>query len=154
RRLATRDVPAEVESAGLGPSGFPATAPTCDAAAGIGMDLSTHTSRRVDREMVARADLVITLEPRHTRETALLDARAWPRTFTLKELVRRADAVGPRDEGESLAEWVDRIHAGRQHRDVLGASLDDDVSDPTVDPLADYDAMVRDVDDLVGRLVV
>lgn len=153
RRLAMRDARVEVESAGLGPSGFPATAPTRDAAAVIGVDLSTHTSRRVDRDMVGRADLVITLERRHTREIVVLDARAWPRTFTLKEFVRRADAVGPRDERDSLAEWVERIHAGRQHHDVLGASLDDDLPDPTVDPLADYDAMVREVDDLVDRLV-
>ncbi len=62
----------------------------------------------------------------------------------------RSDA---REPLESLAAWLDRVNAGRRLTDLLGSSRDDDVADPTVDPLADYDAMGREVDDLVARLV-
>jgi protein-tyrosine phosphatase len=153
RRVARRAPGVEVESAGFGGHGFPATPPTVDAASLLGVDLSSHTSRRVDPELLERADIIIGMERRHTRELVVLDPRVWPRTFTLKELVRRGSEVGARDRDESLAAWVERVHAGRRHADVLGSSRDDDVADPTGDPLADYDVLVRDVDALLERLV-
>lgn len=152
-RLAHRDPTVAVESAGLGADGFPATPPTVDAAAALGLDLSTHQSRQVDAPLVDQAELVVGMERRHVREVVVLDPRSLPRAFTLKELVRRSSEIGPRAPEEPLAAWLDRVNAGRRPTDLLGSSPHDDIADPTVDPLADYDAMAREVDDLVARLV-
>jgi protein-tyrosine phosphatase len=152
-RLARRDPALMVESAGLGADGFPATPPTLDAARALGFDLTEHRSRQLDSTILERADLVVGMERRHVREAVVLDRRAWGRAFTLKELVRRASEVGPRASGEALAEWLERVNAGRRPADLLGQSRDDDVADPTSDPLADYDAMAREVEALVVELV-
>jgi protein-tyrosine phosphatase len=152
-RLEGREPSLTVESAGLGADGFPATPPTVDAARALGFDLTQHRSRQLDATIVEGADLIVTMERRHVREVVVLDQRAWSRAFTLKELVRRATAVGPRAAGEPLAEWLQRVNAGRRPADLLGQSRDDDVADPTTDPLADYDAMTREVDELLAELV-
>jgi protein-tyrosine phosphatase len=152
-RLVQRDPAVIVESAGLGPDGFPATPPTVDAAAILGLDLSTHRSRRVDASLVGQAELVVGMERRHVREVVVLDPPSFPRAFTLKELVRRGSEVGSRAPEESLAAWLERLNTGRRPTDLLGSSRDDDIADPTVDPLADYDVTAREVDDLVRRFV-
>jgi protein-tyrosine phosphatase len=152
-RLARRDAALTVESAGLGAEGFPATPPTVDAARALGFDLTQHRSRQVDATTVGNADLIVGMERKHVREVVVLDQGAWSRAFTLKELVRRASEVGARASGESLAEWLQRVNAGRRPADLLGQSRDDDVADPTTDPLADYDVMAREVDELVAELV-
>jgi protein-tyrosine phosphatase len=152
-RLFTRAVDDTVESAGLGDSGYPATSPTVEAAGRAGYDLSDHRSTRLAADQIARADLLLGMERRHVREAVALDPSAWPRAFTLRELVRRGDAVGPRAAGEDLASWLSRVHAGRRPADMLGTSRDDDVADPTGDPLADYDSTVRVLDELVTRVV-
>jgi protein-tyrosine phosphatase len=152
-RLARRDPAVTVASAGLGAEGFPATPPTVDAARALGFDLGQHRSRQVDASLVQAADVIVGMERRHVREVVVLDQGAWSRAFTLKELVRRASEVGARGSDESLAEWLERVNLGRRPTDLLGQSRDDDVADPTTDPLADYDAMAREVDDLVAELV-
>lgn len=153
RRLAHRDPAIVVESAGLGADGYRATPPTIDAGAVLGLDLSTHRSRRIEAPLVARAELVVGMERRHVREVVVLEQRSFPRTFTLKELVRRGSEIGARSSDDSLAAWLDRVNVGRRPTDLLGSSRDDDIADPTTDPLADYDEMAREVDDLVARLV-
>ena len=152
-RLFSRAVDVNVESAGLGDSGYPATPPTIEAAARAGFDLSPHRSTRLDAEQVARAELVLGMERRHVREAVALDPHAWPHAFTLRELARRGDATGPRQRGEDLASWLGRVHAGRRPADMLGASHEDDVADPTGDPLADYDSTARVLDELATRVV-
>jgi protein-tyrosine phosphatase len=152
-RLFSRAVDETVESAGLGESGYPATSPTIEVAARAGYDLSDHRSTRIAADQIARADLVLGMERRHVREAVALHPGAWPRAFTLRELVRRGDAVGPRARHEDLASWLGRVHAGRRPTDMLGAGRDDDVADPTGDPLADYDSTARALDDLVTRVV-
>jgi protein-tyrosine phosphatase len=151
--LAPRDAALTVESVGLGASGFPATSATIDAARAFGLDLTQHRSRELDAAAAADADLVIGMERTHVREVVVLDPRAWARAFTLKELVRRGAAIGPRQRDESLADWLQRASDGRRPADMLGDSREDDVADPTTDPLADYDAMAREVEELVRQLV-
>jgi protein-tyrosine phosphatase len=153
-RLFSRAVDEAVESAGLGASGYPATAPTIEAATRAGYDLSGHRSTRIGAGQIARADLVLGMERRHVREAVALAPGAWPRAFTLRELVRRGDAIGPRAPDEGLASWLGRVHADRRPADMLGTSRDDDVADPTGDPLADYDSTARVLDELVTRVVV
>ena len=151
--LAPRDPDVVVESVGLGASGYPATLPTINAARTFGLDLTQHRSRELDAAIVANSELVIGMERTHVREVVVLDPRAWPHAFTLKELVRRGAGVGPREHDESLAEWLQRLGDGRRLADLLGDSPEDDVADPTTDPLVEYDAMAREVEMLVAQFV-
>ena len=69
----------------------------------------------------ASSDLVVGLAREHVRETALLVPAAYPRTFTLKELVRRGGEVGARGDDESFEMWLARLHVGRTTLMHLGA---------------------------------
>ena len=132
--------------------GSPATKSTIDAARRMGIDLTHHRSTPLDPAIVEQADLVIGMERAHVREVVSQHARAWPRTFTLKELVRRGEAVGPRGAGESLDAWLARVAAGRRPLDLLGASRDDDVDDPTGSLTTDHASMTADVAFLTDRV--
>jgi len=120
---------------------------------GYGVDLRPHRSRRLDATMVAPATLVIGLEREHVREAVLLDPSAWPRTFTLKEIVRRGEAIGNRQPGESIEAWIGRMHADRTQRDLLGSDPIDDIADPYGGPPGGYEEAAEEIDDLVMRLV-
>jgi protein-tyrosine-phosphatase len=123
------------------------------ALAEYGVDLRRHRSRVLDAEMVGRATLTIGLEREHVREAVLLDGSAWPRTFTLKEIVRRGEATGARTPGESIEAWIARMHGDRTRHDLLGADRRDDVADPYGGPSGGYEDTAEEIDDLVRRLV-
>lgn len=150
--LTRRGQTVEVLTAGLGAPGLAATDETILVAARHDLDLTDHRSRGIDRALVARADVVLAMERRHVREVVVDDPSAWPRTFTLKELVRRGTAIGPRPDDESLPAWLARAHEGRTHRDLLGASPLDDVDDPSGAPLGDHEDLARELEELVGRI--
>jgi protein-tyrosine-phosphatase len=152
-QLSRRDVPADIVSAGLIDSGMPASAETAWALGRRGLDVGEHRSRRLDRDALVDTDMVIGLERRHVREAAVLEPESWPRSFTLKELVRRGEGVGARRPDEQLDAWVARAHTGRDRRELLGASLDDDVEDPHGAPRAEHERTLTELDDLIGRLV-
>jgi len=150
----TPDVVVEVASSGVSASaGSGATTPTIDAAAALRVDLSTHRSTRLDAAQVRAASLIIGMERRHVQETVLLDPSTFSRSFTLKELVRRGRAVGRRGYRESLADWTARVSAGRRPVDLLTASRDDDIDDPTTNPLIDHLSTAIEIDDLVATVV-
>ena len=54
-----------------------------------------HVARTLDASILAVEghDLVLTMTREHLREVVALDPGAWPRTFTLKEIVRRAGST-------------------------------------------------------------
>ena len=87
------------------------------------------------------------------QEAVLLDPSAFSRSFTLKELVRRGRAVGRRGYRESLADWTTRVSAGRRPVDLLGASRDDDIDDPTTNPMVDHHSTAIEIDELVATVV-
>src|SRR4029079_2442522 len=82
-----------------------------------------------------------------------LDQTIWPRTFTLKELVRRAAAMPPAQQGERVTGWLHRVAEGRRAADLMTPSPVDDIADPYGRPLRDHVAMVaalsREIDALV-----
>jgi hypothetical protein len=86
------------------------------------------------------------------RAAVVLDPTAWSRTFTLKELVRRADAIGKRPTDEPIASWVARLHDGRVPTDMQGDDRDDDVEDPYAGPRRGYARLVNELDALTGEL--
>lgn len=118
----------------------------------LGVDLTAHRSRQLDPDEVATAALVVGLAREHVREVSLAVTGAFPRTFTLRELVRRAGAVGGRRGDEPLGEWVERLGDGRRPSDLLGSSPDDDVADPYGGPPRAYAEMAATLDALIRPL--
>jgi protein-tyrosine-phosphatase len=148
-RAAAAGHPVRVESAGVAAvPGVAATSQTVDAALRLGYDLSGHTSTPLDPDAIAEADLVIGLERRHVQEVVVRSPGAFPKTYTLKELVRRGRAVGARDAGQPVAEWLAEVHTGRRPTDLLGVSPDDDVADPTGSNSVDHLTTAEELDEL------
>jgi protein-tyrosine-phosphatase len=99
--------------------------------------MSAHRSKVLDVEQIRGADLVLGMTREHVREVVVMERDAWPRTFTVKELVRRGDAMGPRHEAQEPAQWLRLAGIGRRRRDLQGASPLDDIEDPMGLPAAD-----------------
>ena len=153
QRLADLDVDARVRSAGLLDAGLEAARHSVDVVKARGLDLSAHRSRTMTKAIVEEADLVLGMARSHVREAVLAAPDAWPKTFTLKELVRLGDKVGPRQPGQPLEEWLARAGEGRNQAALLGASPTDDVADPIGHPRPVYEKLVAELDDLLERLV-
>ena len=150
----TPDVVVDVTSSGVSAGdGVPATSPTIDAAATLRVDLTAHRSTRLHASQVRAANLVIGMERRHVQEAVLRDPSAFTRSFTLKELVRRGRAIGRRGYRETLAEWTTRVSAGRRPVDLLGASREDDIADPTSNPLVEHESTALEINELVATTV-
>ncbi len=145
-------IDATVSSAGLLYDGAPASGGAVEAMAGRGLDLSGHRSRILRREHLAAADLVLGMARMHVREAVVLDRARFGRTFTLKELVRRAEATGPRRDGTFDA-WLGATGAGRRTVELLGEDPADDVADPIGRPLPFYERTADELSELVDRVV-
>jgi protein-tyrosine phosphatase len=155
RHLDRVGVDARVSSAGLYAGGSPATSHGIATMADRGLDLDGHRSRQVDAALVAAADLVVGMAREHVREVAVLDSRNLTKTFTLKELVRLAESVGPRGDDEPVEAWIARLAGRRRREDLVGIGHDDafDVEDPVGRPREAYEATADDLDALLGRFV-
>jgi protein-tyrosine phosphatase len=152
-RLAARGVTAGVGSAGLLAGDRRPPPEVISAMAARGIDVSRHRSRVVTAEDLAAADLILGLAREHVRHAAVLLPAAWPRAFTLRELVRRGQQAGPRVPGEPLGHWLDRAAADRDRAGLLGRGPADDVTDPVGGPLAAYQATAYLLDRLTRDLV-
>jgi len=139
----------EVISAGLLAGGAPATPESLAAAP----DLADHLSCQLTPDLVSGADLVIGMAREHVREAVVLVRGSLPRVFTLKEFVRRAEAVGARATDEPLAPWLDRVGVDRRPADLMGDSIEDDVYDLGERDRVDWAAIVDEISELVRRLV-
>lgn len=150
RDLADRGVPAVVTSAGTH-GGLPNDADTVAAAAAAGLDLGQHRSRRLTPELIASdgADLVIAMTRGHLREAVTLDPAAWPRAFTLRELARRAAAVGPVGTVDA---WRQALAGTRTAAAMLEPSALDDIADPYGAPYRAHQRMVAEVVDLTAAV--
>ena len=155
RRLADAGVDATVSSAGLLQGGRPATADGVAAMAARGLDLSGHESRTMTADLVGRADLVIGMAREHVREAALLAPDVLAKSFTLKELVQRAEVIGTRRTGDDLPTWLSQLAADRRLEDLLGVAYDErvDVFDPVGRGRRQYEETAVLLDDLLTRLV-
>jgi protein-tyrosine phosphatase len=114
-------------------------------AANYGLEFGSHTSRRVDPETIARADVVLGMERSHVREIVLADPPSFARTFTLREIVRRGGTIGPRREGQILADWLGQLGDGRRHGELLGTSPLDDIPDPMGGSSKEYRTMLTEL---------
>jgi protein-tyrosine phosphatase len=84
-----------------------------------GLSLQGHRSQVITEAMVRESSLIITMERAHVAHVVSLMPEAFPRTFTLPDLARRAEAVGPRGEHRPLTDWLRYVHGDRTARSVL-----------------------------------
>lgn len=118
-----------------------------------GLDLASHASAVVRPAALGAADLVLAMDRSHVREAVVVEPSCWSRTFTLKELVRRARAVGPRRDGTPLVAWLEAVGAGRSRDGLAGWSEQDDIEDPFGRGPRAWEALADEVTELVGTLV-
>lgn len=153
RRLAMLGLTVPVRSAGIIRCGDPPHPEVVSVMASYGIEISSHSSRVAIAADLARARLVLAMARDNLRYAVITEPGVWPRAFTLKELIRRGEQIGPRPPGEPFAEWLSRAHAGRERASLLGDSADDDVADPAGGPRRAYAATASLLDQLVMRLV-
>ncbi len=152
-QLAQRNLPTQVRSAGFLKSGQQSPPEVAEVLGQWGLRLPRHASREVSVADLVQADLVLCMERPHVREAVVLDPSIWPRTFTLKELVRRASTTPRLPPEETVTAWLARIHAERDRRNLLGASPIDDVADPYGKKISDYEATLNELVGLADRLI-
>jgi protein-tyrosine phosphatase len=102
-----------------------------------GLDISGHRPRRIDDDIVGDdgADLIVTMSRDNLRDLAVSHPRAFARTFTLREIVRRSSVarlppVLGHDHQQLFTSWVQQIASGRRPNDLLGSDPADDIADP------------------------
>lgn len=155
RNLFTRaGVHAETGSAGLLPGGAPPTPEAIAVMAEEDIDIAGHVSRTLDTEQAQSASLVIGMARHHVREAVVTYGADIERTFTLKELVRRGDEVGPRHPDETVFAWLTRVGAGRRTADLMGDDEGDDIADPVGHPPSVYEDTAHELEILLRQLVV
>ncbi len=117
-----------------------------------GIDISGHQPRAFDGAMLEAegADLIITMTRAHLRVVATTAQTAWPRTFTFRELVRRASAVAAT---ASWSSWLTALNADRSSKDLIGDSDRDDIADPYGAGAAAIHRTVTELEQLTRQLV-
>jgi protein-tyrosine phosphatase len=151
-RLAARDSATTVCSGGMLGDGEPPCPEAITAMADYGLDIAAHRSRLVAAAEFERTDLTLAMARENLRHAVVTAPTIWPRAFTIKELVRRGQAIGGRAPEESLAGWLARAHEGRERAALLGDSDDDDVADPIGGPPQGYTETAAILSALLDRL--
>ncbi len=152
-RLGRAGVDAHVHSAGLVTEDRRASDHGVTAMSRRGIDISAHRSRRLAAGLITSADLIVGMELQHVREVAVLDRAAFDRAFTLPELARTAERLGPRRSDETVESWIRRASEGRRPSDMLGTRPDDEVADPIGRSAREYEATARQLEALVDTVV-
>ncbi len=117
-----------------------------------GIDLAHHRSAPVTNEVVEEADLILGMTREHVREIVGLSPGALPKTFTLKDFVRRAEKVGPPRRHQRWEDWLTSVGQGRRPRDVLGSNSDDEVPDPYGQRVKVWQRVIDELDELVSPI--
>ncbi len=132
RSVEAKGLDVVVRSAGVRVPGLPVDPDAVRALAAHGLDISTHEPRQATRDLLRAdgEDLVITMTREHVRDIVSIDRAAWPRTFSLPELVRRSRAVRPGGHEPGWAGWLAAVGEGRTARDLMVPDRSDDIDDP------------------------
>ncbi|MBI4261107.1 MAG: low molecular weight phosphatase family protein [Actinobacteria bacterium] len=147
-----------VSSAGIsGWEGSPAHPDSVRAGAERDVDISGHVARRLVRDHLDRAHLVLAMAGEHAEGVRRLAPDAAAKTFTLKELVRLLEArptvaaqgpPGPDLLRRRVAEAAELRASGFE-----GNPYDEDVSDPLGLPPETFRAVAWELQDWCARLV-
>jgi protein-tyrosine-phosphatase len=153
----------DVTSAGVrAREGYAAAEESQRLAAERGLDLSGHRSRAVTPELIARADLVLTMSESHRDLATPLAPRAAAKVFTLREFVRLTENLGsvtppPGSHGAAPPHPHDATHLDPHSITPDPAHLDDHAGSGGGHPMgagADRLAWLRDEAHLARPLVL
>ncbi len=121
---------ARVASAGRWKSDLPADPHAVNAMADRGIDISGHRSHTLVDVDISAAHLIVGMATEHVVDIAGRMPEAFRYTFTLREFVARAQAVGPRKPDVLLPDYLELLNADRSHAGLLRAGADVDIVDP------------------------
>ena len=156
--LAAIGADASVTSAGTASYELPVDPVAVAAARALGVEIWAHRPRMLDRALLAHdgQHLIITMTREHLRHVVTTDRTAWRRTFTLRELVRRASSGGRVDESvtgeERFAGVIGELAAPRRANDLIDNDPDDDIADPYGQGIAAVRRAAAELDLLTGSL--
>lgn len=151
-RLAELGSDVVLHSAGLRPGGERLDNAVLKVLRRRGFRLRAYRSTALTPQLLSDADLVLGMASEHVQEIVRMAPERWPRVFTLKELIRRSDAIGGRRPEETFDGWLARVHTGRTMSDLKDFSPRDDISDPVGRSLADYEDMADKIEAVTKRL--
>lgn len=149
--LARRGRDVHVRSASVAYEGKPANPRAVKAMAQRGLDLSEHRTTLLDPALINGAFLVICMARSHVREVAARVPDALAKTFTLHELVRRAERTGPPRRSAPIAEWIERLNDGRRYADLVGDDRSDDIPDPLGRSQRRFEKVAVELEVLIDR---
>ncbi len=151
--LAGTDV--EVSSAGTrAVRGHPMSAPMAALVEGAGASADAFVARQLTAALVRQSSLVLALTRAHRAAVVELDPAAVRRTFTLRELARLADVLGPTGTGGTAGERLAAlVPAAAAARHPAPRPADDDVVDPYGGPQSLYQRAFDELDDPTRRIV-
>lgn len=136
----------DVASAGtMAPTGRALDPFTGEVLLGRGIDASAHRARRLTRDDVAAADLVLTATREHRTDTVRLLPAAVNRTYTVSEFGRLAAAAhddGFRAAGPLSSRVRALIEETRALRGTVPVGEDDDLPDPIGRPIDVHRAVI------------
>ena len=118
-----------VRSLGFGPEDIPSIPDAVDAMKRRGLDTSGHRSRKVTKDSIEPADLVLTSERDHVVKIAAISPDTYRRSMTMPEFLAVAELNEPM-VGESLREWVTSLTEQRTARDYINGDVVE-IFDPT-----------------------
>jgi protein-tyrosine phosphatase len=110
-----------------------------------GADIRTHLARRLTREMLDDADLIVCMAADHREAIVATRPDLETKTFTIKELVRLMEAS---PTGGALDA---RVAAAAAARNGAAAGVED-IRDPLGDPIDGYREVADELHELSGRL--
>jgi len=141
-------MPITVGSAGSMEPDQPADEEMTGVARALGLDLSTHRSRRISPRILHRTDLIVTMTGRHVLEVVETYPPTRDRTLTLPEWANAVGTLGPIPEWtpESVRAWAAAATDRPFDRLVSG---DFDISDPVGRPRRQYRRVAERIRDLV-----
>jgi protein-tyrosine-phosphatase len=122
----------DVHSSGFGPVGLPPIDEAVEAMRRRGVDISSHRSTATTRELVERADVILTAERQHVVKIAALSPDAFRQAMTLPEFLAAAasSASGEADEADGVRSWIRSITEHRTASAYLREPVPE-VADPT-----------------------
>ena len=156
-RKHTASLPVDVSSAGLlDLEPGPALPEAVEAAASVGLDLSTHMSRPLGKVAVTDLDLVIGFERQHVASAVIDGGAPFEKTFLLPELVELLRSSSSQPQGNLVQTARSRIEEAYADRADPLSAIPQEIADPfggTSDVfVSTTDHIQRLVAELVERL--
>jgi len=146
-----RSSPIEFDSAGFLEGGFPVAPEAAKVMDDLGIDLGDYHSQQVTADLAESADAVATMTRQHLMQLIEIAPGAWPRCFTLFDLVRRAE-TNPWPPDQDRVAWLRNLGVARPRSSIFSLGSEHDIDDPMGGPLRAFE-QTRDVlGDLIGRL--